>query len=183
MPTMDEYRARPLADRLSRLGRMPEELASAIRGADDALLSRRPESRSWSATEVLCHLRDVEELFLVRFQSMLAMDHPAILTWSATPEALAAWKIGDGVGHPLDPDRWAQEREYGRCRPDVALAAFARRRAETLTVLRGLTPDEWRRGGIHLQRGRMALGDWVASLAAHDDNHLAQLGRTLDGRA
>jgi hypothetical protein len=26
------------------------------------------------------------------------------------------------------------------------------------------------------------LGDWVASLAGHDDNHLAQLRRTLDDR-
>ncbi len=31
-------------------------------------------------------------------------------------------------------------------------------------------------------RGRTAVGEWVASLAGHDDNHLAQLRRTLDGR-
>ena len=86
---------------------------------DRAALSRRPDAHSWSTTEILCHLRDVEELF----------------TLGATPEALAAWGIGGAVGHPL-----------------------------------------------HQARGRMAAGEWVASLAGHGDNQLAQLRRTLDGR-
>ena len=58
----------------------------------------------------MCHLRDVEELFLVRFQTILAVEDPPILTLSATPEALARWGIGGEIGHPLDPDRWAEER-------------------------------------------------------------------------
>jgi len=28
----------------------------------------------------------------------------------------------------------------------------------------------------------MALSDWVASVASHDDNHLEQMIRALDGR-
>jgi hypothetical protein len=28
----------------------------------------------------------------------------------------------------------------------------------------------------------VSMGDWAASLAAHDDNHLDQLIRALDGR-
>ncbi len=110
------------------------------------------------------------------------MNDPPILTLSATPSALAVWGISEGVGHPLDPDRWAEERQYRRCDTDVALMAFARRRGETLTLLGTLTPADWKRGGIHLLRGRMALDEWVASLASHDDNHLHQLKRTLDGR-
>jgi len=47
-------------------------------------------------------------------------------------------------------------------------------------LLDGLDPGQWRRGGIHLARGRMELGEWVASLAGHDDNHLAQLRRAVD---
>jgi hypothetical protein len=45
-----------------------------------------------------------------------------------------------------------------------------------------MSPAEWQRGGIHLSRGRLTLADWVASLAGHDDNHLEQLARALDGR-
>ena len=181
MPTMDDYLARPLADRLERLRTTLDELTAATRGKNDAVLSRRPDHRSWSPTEIVCHLRDVEELFLVRFQTMLAMDEPTILTLNATPEALAAWGIGGAIGHPLDPDRWAEERQYQRADPVAALAAFRRRREETLTLLATLSSAEWRRGGIHLLRGRMTLGEWVASLAGHDDNHLDQIGRALDG--
>jgi hypothetical protein len=51
-----------------------------------------------------------------------------------------------------------------------------------VTVLRGLSRAEWTRGGLHLRRGRLTLAQWVASLAAHDDNHLAQLARAVEGR-
>src|SRR5439155_18076699 len=64
-----------------------------------------------------------------------------------------------------------------------ALAAFRRRRAEVLVLLRSLSPAEWQRAGVHLSRGRLTLADWVARLAGHDDNHVAQLRRVLQGRA
>jgi len=41
----------------------------------------------------------------------------------------------------------------------------------------------WRRGGIHPRRGRMTVGDFVTDMACHDDNHLDQLRRALDGKA
>src|SRR5206468_3407245 len=69
-----------------------------------------------------------------------------------------------------------------RADPGAALAAFERRRREITTLLRGLAPGEWARGGIHLRHGRLSLAEWAARLAAHDDNHLAQLRRALDGR-
>jgi hypothetical protein len=182
MPTMEEYLTRPVGVRLDRLRSTPGEIACLLEDRDRAALARRPDARSWSATEMLCHLRDVEELFLVRFQTILAVDEPPILTLGATPEALTAWGIGGAVGHPLDPDRWAEDRQYARQDPAGALEAFARRRREVLAVLDRLSPGQWQRGGIHQARGRMAMGEWVASLAGHDDNHLTQLRRTLDGR-
>ena len=180
---MSEYLARLLAYRLERLRTTPDDLATETRGRSDAALARRPDGRNWSPTEIVCHLRDVEELFLVRFLTILATEDPTILTFSAAPKALAAWRIGGRVEHPLDPDRWAEERQYQRCDPGLALSAFARRRRESLAVLEALTPAEWQRSGMHLGRGRVALPEWVASLAGHDDNHLAQLRRALEGRA
>jgi hypothetical protein len=179
MPTMDEYLTRPVDVRLARLRSTPEELASLLAGRDWPALSRRPDPGSWSAAEIVCHLRDVEELFLVRFQTILAVDEPQILTLGATPEALAAWGIGGEIGHPLDPDRWAEERQYARQDAGEALAAFCRRRREVIALLDGLNAEQWQRGGIHQARGRMRLDEWVASLAGHDDNHLEQLRRTI----
>ena len=66
--------------------------------------------------------------------------------------------------------------------PTLALAAFRRRRGEVLALLRALDPGQWERGGVHLGRGPLALRQWVASHAAHDDNHLDQIRRALEGR-
>ena len=182
MPTREEYLRQPLERRLARLARTPDELAEEVRTRSVDVLSRRPDASSWSATEIVCHLRDVEELFRIRFHTILALDEPKILTLSADAGDLAAWGIGGAVGHPLDPDRWAEDRLYARDDVAHALAGFRRHRAETLGLLGSLTDEQWLRGGVHSQRGRLALGDWVASLASHDDNHVDQLRRALDGR-
>lgn len=47
---------------------------------------------------------------------------------------------------PLDPDRWAQERQYLRNDAVEAASTMRRRREATLTLLRRLTPEQWRRG-------------------------------------
>ena len=182
MPSREEYLRQPVSERVIRLGRTGSELAAAIDGRDADALGRRPDARNWSATEIICHLRDVEELFRARFHTILALDDPKILTLSAEPADLAAWGIGGQVGNPLDPDRWAEELQYSRSDPSRALDAFRRRRSETIALLDSLTDAQWRRGGIHPQRGRLNMGAWVASLAGHDDNHLEQLKRALDGR-
>jgi DinB family protein len=182
MPTFEEYRSLATDRSLGRLQETPADLDRALAGRTDVELSRRPGPTSWSAKEIVCHLRDVEELFQVRFHTVIALDEPRILVLGASADDLAPWRIGGPIGHPLDPERWAEERQYARHDGREALAAFRRRRTEVLTLLRSLSPADWQRGGIHLGRGRLTLREWVASLAAHDDNHLDQLRRALEGR-
>ena len=174
---------------LGRLVQTPRELADALEGRTDDQLSRRPDAQNWSATEIICHLRDVEELFQVRFHTILAVHEPTIFVLGASASELGAsaselapWRVGGAIGNPLDPARWAEERQYARNDPREALAAFARRRGDVLTLLRSLSAEDWQRVGVHPARGRLTLRDWVASLAGHDDNHLDQLRRALDGR-
>jgi len=164
MPTMEEYATQPTAQRLARLTRTADELAAAIKGQSDAALSRRPDAKNWAAKEVVCHLRDTEEAFGVRFEQILAMD--------TDPKLGAA-----------SADRWAEERQYLRNDAAEAVGAFRKRREETLATLRTLTPEQWNKGGIHPVRGRMTLDTFLALMAWHDDNHLDQLARALEGRA
>jgi hypothetical protein len=170
-------------DLLARLALTPPTLAAAAQGGGEEQLRRRPAERAWSATEIACHLRDVDELFQVRFHTILALVDPPVLVFGARPDDLVAWHIVGAVGHPLDPDRWAEDRQYRRADTAAAVAAFARRRGEIVRLLRGLEPREWERSGVHLRRGRLPLTEWAAGLARHDDNHLDQLRRAPDGRA
>ena len=163
MLTIEEYAKLPTAQRLERMARTADQLAAAVRGASDEALSRRPDEKNWAAKEVICHLRDTEESFMARFETILAMEDPKFL--------------------PVAPDRWADERQYLRNDAAAALQAFRTRRDESLAFLRKLTPAEWRRGGVHPARGRMTIDDFVTLMAWHDENHLEQLQRALQGKA
>jgi hypothetical protein len=101
-------------------------------------------------------------MFAERFAAILEMDEPVL------PAAGPA-------------DRWAEERQYQRHDPAAALAHFRRRRGESLETLMTLTPADWQRGGEHPARGRLTIDMLVALMAWHDDNHLEQLTRALEG--
>lgn len=182
MTTRAEYAQFSIMQRLACLERMPEALAAAICGQSAATLSCRPGVKNWSAKEVICHLRDIEEQFILRFRAMLAMDDPKFLTLGDMPPRLAEWGLTEEDGLPLDPDRWAAERQYLRHDTGAALAALGTRRAETLAFLRRLLPAQWQRGSIHPTLGRLTFDDWVTLIAAHDANHVDQLQRALRGQ-
>jgi uncharacterized damage-inducible protein DinB len=164
MPTVEEYAKQPREQRLARMTRTADELAAAIRGQSDAALARRPDGKNWAAKEIVCHLRDTEELFMSRFELVTSSDEPKLMF------------------NPAMPDRWAAERQYLRNDTSEALAAFRKRRDESLAYLAKLPDDDWKRGGVHAVRGRMTIDDFVTLMAWHDDNHLDQLKRALDGK-
>jgi DinB family protein len=151
-----------IEEQMARLERTPDDLEGAIKGVPDDVLSRRPDGKNWSAREVVCHVRDIEESFMARFQAIMVMTEPTF--------------------PPVEPDRWAEERQYQRNNVVEALHAFRTRRDESLKFLRGLKVDQWERGGIHATRGRMSIKDFVGLMAWHDDNHLDQLKRALNGQ-
>lgn len=158
-----EWGRRSRAERLTRLVATPPELTARLTTAPAARLARRPAPAAWAPVEVICHLRDLEESFHERLALILASDEPCFPT--------------------TNPNRWAEERQYLRHDAHDAARAFARRRAETLALLRAAGPDDWMRAGKQLDsRGRRTLDDFLTLIAWHDDNHLEQLGRALDGR-
>jgi hypothetical protein len=162
--TLDQYARLPRERRLERLALTPDQLAAGVVGRDAARLARRPDAGAWAPVEIVCHLRDNEEAFLDRFRQILAMDE----------ERLAR----------SNPERWAEERQYLTHDAGAALAAFGRRRGETLELLRALAPGDWRRAGVHLDsRGRRTLDEFLSVMDWHDDNHVDQLRRALEGRA
>jgi hypothetical protein len=160
---VDGYSEQDRIARLRRLELTADQLRDAVRAHGAKPLTRRPAPEAWAPVEVLCHLRDSEEWFVMRCRMVLAMDEPCF------PRS--------------NPDRWARERQYLRHDAGEAIAAFRRWRGEALALFRSLADDAWRRGGVHLDsRGRRTLDEFLAVMAWHDDNHLDQLVRALDGR-
>jgi len=163
MPTVDEYAKQLFEARLARIERTPDELAAAIHDQTDAALSRRPDPKNWAAKEVICHLRDTEDVFFVRFHAIVENDEPKMY---------------------FDPNaagRFAEDRQYYRSDGPEALKAFRRRRGETLEFLGTLTLGQRQRAGMRGDR-RITIDEFVSVMAWHDDNHLDQLKRALEGR-
>ena len=165
MPTLEDVAKQPLEQRLGRMSRTADDLAAAIRSQSEAVLTRRPDGKNWAANMVICHLRDIEEVYLVRFHAILANDDPKL------------------YADPSAADRFAEDRQYLRNDAAQALAAFRRRREESLALLRSLTPEQRQRGCLHPTRGHLTIDAFVTMLAWHDDNHLDQLRRALEGKA
>ena len=164
MPTMEEYAKQPREQRVQRLTRTADDLTAAIKGQAEAVLTRRPDDKNWAAKEVVCHLRDTEEMFSSRFELILAMDtDPKLVGPSA--------------------DRMAEERQYLRNDALEAIGAFRRRREENVELFGKLTPAQWEKGGTHPVRGRLTIDTFLTLMAWHDDNHLDQISRALAGKA
>jgi len=79
------------------------------------------------------------------------------------------------------PNRWAQE-QYLRNDAAQALAAFRIRRQEAHDLFRKLSQNELQRTCNHAVLGRITIDRIVGLLAWHDDNHLDQLKRALEGK-
>ena len=163
MLTKEEVAKMSRAERLERLTRTAHELDAAIADQPEVALCRRPDAKNWAPKEVVCHLRDVEEFFMLRFQALAAAHEPPLV--------------------PADPERWAEDRQYIRNDAAEAVRAFRRRREECLAHLRGLTDAQWARAGLHPTYGRMTLEDVMNLMVWHDANHLDQLHRALRGEA
>lgn len=148
-------------ERLDRMRQTPDDIGALIVAQPDDVLTRRPAEGAWSATEIVCHLRDVEEFYRDRVEFILTNAEPVLIV--------------------LDPDRWADERQYRRHDIVRAHAAFTDWRRETLAVLDSLGVEQWERAGLHRLRGRLTVRHIVHGWAKHDDGHLDQLRRALAG--
>ena len=137
----------------------PERVALAFAGTDASRLGAKPSAEEWSPKEIVGHLLEVERLFVRRVQAVLTQPPPAVLDSPVPP-----WTLHVGMGYEAMPAH-------------ALLARFRETRAETITLLEGLRPEEWGRTGTVGGQGIsvLDLGTWLAN---HDRGHLAQLQRS-----
>ena len=120
------------------------------------LWNQRPAQNEWSAAEVLCHLRDVEnEVNLPRVERSLSEENPFI--------------TGQNT------DLWAEERNYLQQSLPEALRAFQAHRTRLLAILEPLTRQEWQRPIRHAIFGPTTFQDVVRIIVDHDRIHTQQI--------
>jgi len=149
-------------DLLDALKATPATLTSLLDGVGQSkAASARGGDEGWSVVEVVCHLRDAEEISLQRLQSMRDQDNPLIIGY--------------------DQEALAHNRNYRSADLRAALAAFITFRNQYVSALAGLAPAEWERPGQHNEFGRITILEHTVHHACHDAIHCAQVARQLTG--
>jgi hypothetical protein len=148
-----------LASARRDLARLPAALDALLSDLDDGHWRTRPAASEWSPLEIVCHLRDEEvEDFGARVRVVVD---------------------GGAAFAPIDPERWARERNYGDDDSRAALTALKQRRRDSLAFLALVDPARLT-GVVNQPRlGTMSGLDLIAAWVTHDRLHLAQLAATL----
>jgi len=134
-------------------------VSSVLTGASDPVWKLRPSTTEWSLTEIMCHLRDVDqEVNLPRMHSVIEANDPFISA--------------------ADTDPWAVERDYQSQSGPEALKEFMQVREELHRFLAEQPETIWGRTARHAIFGPTHLAEMVGWILDHDRIHLEQLRLT-----
>ena len=130
-------------------------IRALINGIDQEQAQVKPDAKSWSILEVICHLYDEErEDFREHLDFTLHRQHEE-------------W-------HRIDPQGWVKARKYNQRNFKTMQRKFFEEREKSLAWLRGVRNADWKKI-YKSQFGVMKAGDMFASWVAHDNLHLRQL--------
>lgn len=153
---------RPAVDiATAQLERTPGMLRAMLAGIDPPTANAVYAENTFSAIDVLGHLIEGETHdWIPRIRHVLA----------------------HGTSVPFEPfDRYAHFRTHAGKDADELLGDFASQRATSLDelVALALSPDDLSRQGTHPDLGTVTINQLIATWAAHDLNHIAQIARCL----
>ena len=127
--------------------------------AREDAITCRDGGDGWTVLEVLCHLRDFDDVFLERAKLTVENDFPDL---------------------PFtDPDKMAAERKYYEQDFQAVYREWSARRETLVTYFQALGDDAWERAANHPVRGRFTLNDQLIVTAWHDVSHMEQMIRIL----
>ncbi len=125
---------------------------------------KRPDEESWSLSEVMCHLRDVEyEVHWPRYLAVISKENPFL-----------AGAVSD---------EWATTRAYRAQDGREAAVSFLALRRQSLETLRALDYEDWQRTGTHAFFGTTSLQELMNLAVQHDTSHWQQIEELLTGAA
>lgn len=139
----------------------PAALNTFTRGFTDKEWNANINDNEWGPTEILCHLRDVDqEIYLPRIHSILSEDNPFI--------------------EAIDADRWAVERRYKEQDGYKVLTEFINNRKKILDIISNFEGEDWKKEARHTIFGPTIMLELLQIFARHDRLHIQQFHQTLN---
>jgi uncharacterized damage-inducible protein DinB len=131
-----------------------EMIQALIKDIDQKQAQVKPDAKSWSILEVVCHLYDEErEDFREHLDFILNRQ--------------------DEEWHSISPTAWVKSRKYNQQDFKVMKSKFFRERKKSLAWLKSMKNTDWS-VRYTSQQGSMSAGEMFASWVAHDNLHLRQ---------
>jgi DinB superfamily len=134
---------------LELLAEPPCRFAAATEGMDDSRLGRKPDPGTWSALEILAHLRSCADVWGASIESMLAGQEPVL------PD--------------IHPREWIKRTNYLTIRQSESLQAFSFQRGRMLEILNHLEFEDWSHGA-QIGGRRQTVFTQARRLARHERN-------------
>ncbi|CAB5239242.1 unannotated protein [freshwater metagenome] len=118
----------------------------------------------WSARQVIHHMADSEAQSYARLRRLLAEPEGSLI-------------------QGYDESAWAQAQILGYDELPVAnsLAVLLSVRAASLDLIRRMKPSDLDKFGLHSERGKFTISQWLDAYSDHPRDHGAQLERALQG--
>jgi hypothetical protein len=141
-------------DILAALAAMPDELGRTLANRPLEDLMQPARDGGWGVIEIICHLRDWDEIFFDRLRRTAEQERPFLPTY--------------------DDELWPIERDYRGQDPRKAFEQFRALRGELVELLEGVPAEAWPRPAEHGAYGAVTL-HWLADhVCDHDREHLEQ---------
>jgi uncharacterized damage-inducible protein DinB len=151
---------RDFSELLGHLRATPDDVVAAASAVPSQQWHLRPEGTGFSVTEHLCHLRDLDEVYIERIRRMLS-------------ETLPALESVNGV-------QLATERNYAGQEAVVAIEAYRQTRRTLVQLLERTSPDDQGRIGLFDGIRRLTLAELVEDVHRHDRTHIQELNELHD---
>lgn len=126
----------------------------------EELRRQKPTDIGFSATEIVYHMLDVEQLWQERLTNL----------FNGISDQFIA----------MDPDAVAKNNAYNQKDYDAGLSALERARRRSIEFFHSLTDEEFAREGHHTRYGAMSVARILETMTGHDRQHEEQLARTLN---
>ncbi|HEX5085948.1 MAG TPA: DinB family protein [Blastocatellia bacterium] len=147
---------------LRLLAATPRRIASLSRGVEIGELHFRPQQDSWSANDILAHLRACADVWGKSIVEMITRDHPKL--------------------RYISPRSWIRKTDYLELEFRESLKAFTDQRRELLRALKGLAIKDWSRSATFTAttKGReQTVFSYACRIAEHENKHCDQIEAVL----
>jgi DinB superfamily len=142
-------------DMIAKIRSLPAAVEAAVQDLNDAQLNMPYREAGWTIRQVVHHLADSHLNGFVRMKLILTEERPTL--------------------RPYDQDAWANTPDATAMPIQSSLAILEGLHERLRVLLESIPESSFRRSAVHPEVGEVTLDDWLATLARHGENHLAQI--------